>query len=293
MLGDLPAAPRRDRRVRVLVELAAGDHRRPLVEQADEGADQPGLALAALAEQHEVVAGQQRALDLGQHGVVEADDAGEGSSPAASTRSRFSRISALTVRCTWPAARRAPSVVGRSAGGAGTLGGGRCGVGEVVTHCTLRRVRRPRTWCPVRPQRIPARGTRRWVWPMGRTGVDRATVLAVDVGGSKLAAALVDGTGRVVRSQRAPTPQGVLADAESLWTALEAVVDALLASSGVAAADLAGVGIGCGGPMAWPAGRCRRSTSRGGAGPRCGRGCPSGSRPARTPAQRRRVHGGG
>ena len=40
-------------------------------------ADQPGLALAALAEQHHVVAGQERPLDLGQHGVVVADDARE------------------------------------------------------------------------------------------------------------------------------------------------------------------------------------------------------------------------
>ena len=53
------------------------DDRRPLVEQAGEGADQPGLALAALAEQDEVVAGEQRALEVGQDGVVEADDAGE------------------------------------------------------------------------------------------------------------------------------------------------------------------------------------------------------------------------
>ncbi len=43
----------------------------------DECADQAGLALAPLAEQHHVVAGQQRPLDLGQHGVVEADDARE------------------------------------------------------------------------------------------------------------------------------------------------------------------------------------------------------------------------
>ena len=68
---------RRDRRVRVLVDLAAGDDRRPLVEQPDQGADQPGLALAALAEQHQVVAGEQGPLELGQDGVVEADDAGE------------------------------------------------------------------------------------------------------------------------------------------------------------------------------------------------------------------------
>ena len=39
-------------------------------------AQQPGLALAALAEQHEVVSGDQRPLELRQHGVLEAEDAG-------------------------------------------------------------------------------------------------------------------------------------------------------------------------------------------------------------------------
>ena len=40
-------------------------------------ADQPGLALAALAEQDDVVPGEQRPLEVGQHGLVEPDDAGE------------------------------------------------------------------------------------------------------------------------------------------------------------------------------------------------------------------------
>ena len=64
--------------VGVLAELGAGDDGSPLVEQADEGAEQPGLALAALAQQDEVVAGEQGALELGQHGRLEADDAGPG-----------------------------------------------------------------------------------------------------------------------------------------------------------------------------------------------------------------------
>ncbi len=57
------ASPRRcreldgDRLVGVLAELGPVDHRRPLVEQPDQGAQQAGLALAALAEQHDVVAG--------------------------------------------------------------------------------------------------------------------------------------------------------------------------------------------------------------------------------------------
>ena len=76
-------AQTRDRVQRVLVELAADEHRRPLVEQADEGADQAGLALAALAEQDEVVAGDERPLDLGQHGVLEPDHAGQAGLAAA------------------------------------------------------------------------------------------------------------------------------------------------------------------------------------------------------------------
>ena len=70
-----PAAPRADRRLRVVVDLAAVDHRRPLVQQGHQGADQPGLALPALAEQHDVVAGEQRPLQRRKHRLVEADDA--------------------------------------------------------------------------------------------------------------------------------------------------------------------------------------------------------------------------
>ena len=60
----------------MLAQLGAGDHRRPLVEQPDQRAQQPGLALAALAEQHDVVAGEQGPLELRDHGVLEAVQAG-------------------------------------------------------------------------------------------------------------------------------------------------------------------------------------------------------------------------
>jgi hypothetical protein len=76
-LLDQPAGGRGERQVRVFAQLRAGDVRRPLVEQVDQAADQPGLALAAFAEQDHVVAGQQRPLHLGQHGVVVTDDARE------------------------------------------------------------------------------------------------------------------------------------------------------------------------------------------------------------------------
>ena len=77
-LAEQAPAPGALRRQRVVVDLAAGDGGAPLVQQLHQGAHQPGLALAALAEQHQVVAGEQGALELGQDGVVEADDAGEG-----------------------------------------------------------------------------------------------------------------------------------------------------------------------------------------------------------------------
>ncbi len=44
----------------------------------DQRPHQPGLALAALAEQDQVVTGQQGGLEFGQDRVVEADDAGKG-----------------------------------------------------------------------------------------------------------------------------------------------------------------------------------------------------------------------
>ncbi len=67
-------------------------------------------------------------------------------------------------------------------------------------------------------------------------------VLALDVGGTKLAAGLVDDDGQVLRSERVPTP----ADP---WPAVEAL---LARVRGDTAVD--GAGIGCGGPMDWPAG---------------------------------------
>lgn len=74
-------------------------------------------------------------------------------------------------------------------------------------------------------------------------------VLAVDVGGTKLAAGVVDPDGRVLAAARTPTPAGPGVDAEAVWAALTEVVGQL----GLPA-QLAGVGVGCGGPMSWPAG---------------------------------------
>ena len=62
----------------VLTEVGAGDDRCPLVEQTDHGAQQPGLALTALAEQDDVVPGDQSPLELRDDGGLEAVQAGPG-----------------------------------------------------------------------------------------------------------------------------------------------------------------------------------------------------------------------
>src|SRR3954452_1776725 len=80
LCGETTAA-RADGDQWVVVDLAALDHRSPLVEQQADGPHDAGLALAALPEQHEVVPGEQRTLELGQHGVLEPHDAGEGGVP--------------------------------------------------------------------------------------------------------------------------------------------------------------------------------------------------------------------
>lgn len=78
-----------------------------------------------------------------------------------------------------------------------------------------------------------------------------SAVLAVDIGGTKLAAALVEPDGRVTAHDRAPTPNALGVDGEELWAALEALLAKLVAGAGDP--PLAGVGVGCGGPMTWPA----------------------------------------
>ncbi|MEV0421450.1 ROK family protein [Streptosporangium canum] len=87
------------------------------------------------------------------------------------------------------------------------------------------------------------------------------SVLAVDIGGTKFAVALVDSDGNVRAARRAATPPG--GDARALWKALGELVDSLLdgaAADGLIDGDTAaggvvdGVGIGCGGPMTWPEG---------------------------------------
>jgi glucokinase len=66
-------------------------------------------------------------------------------------------------------------------------------------------------------------------------------VLAVDVGGTKMAVALADDQGRLSFAASVPTPQG--GDAEQLWAALAALV------AEVPVDDAEACGVGIGGPM--------------------------------------------
>ena len=67
---------RRDGMERMLAEFRPLDDRRPFVQQPVQAAQQARLALAAFAEQHDVVAREDRAFELRNHGVIEAVDAG-------------------------------------------------------------------------------------------------------------------------------------------------------------------------------------------------------------------------
>ena len=68
------------------------------------------------------------------------------------------------------------------------------------------------------------------------------SILAVDIGGTKLAAAVVTREGDVLDRRQAPTPSGV--DADALFDALVEVV------AEVRRGDEEVCGVGCGGPMA-------------------------------------------
>ena len=76
----------------------------------------------------------------------------------------------------------------------------------------------------------------------------RRPVLALDIGGTKMAAALVDPGGRIVQTSRVGTPRGPRADAEALWRTLTGLVRSLVDDG----ERIGGVGVGCGGPMTWP-----------------------------------------
>ncbi len=73
-------------------------------------------------------------------------------------------------------------------------------------------------------------------------GASRDVALAIDIGGTKLAAGLVDGAGQIIWSVRAATP--TTTDPEVVWSVLEGLLRAVPPGSATV-----GCGVGCGGPM--------------------------------------------
>ena len=69
--------------------------------------------------------------------------------------------------------------------------------------------------------------------------------LAVDIGGTKLAAGLVRRSGEVLASRQVPTPRGT--DAETLFSALAELLEDVRADA--EGASVVVCGVGCGGPM--------------------------------------------
>ena len=74
-------------------------------------------------------------------------------------------------------------------------------------------------------------------------------VLAIDIGGTKLAAALVDQDGGLRRRQVVATGVVDAEAREALWQRVVSLVESVADD-----VEIAGVGVGCGGPMHWPAG---------------------------------------
>lgn len=80
--------------------------------------------------------------------------------------------------------------------------------------------------------------------------MQQRVVLAIDIGGTKLAVGVVDEEGRVLESRRAPNPNPPTGDGEALLQSLLALVAELRTEPSA----FLGIGVGCGGPMRWPSG---------------------------------------
>jgi glucokinase len=74
------------------------------------------------------------------------------------------------------------------------------------------------------------------------------TTLAIDIGGTKIAAGLVDDDGTLVHQANLPTPDG---DGEAVWAVVDSLVTEALAA---AAGAVRGVGVASAGPIDVPAG---------------------------------------
>ncbi|MFN2520768.1 MAG: ROK family protein [Candidatus Limnocylindria bacterium] len=78
-----------------------------------------------------------------------------------------------------------------------------------------------------------------------------AVILALDIGGTKVAAGVVDRDGRVVAQRSMPT--SARADSEGLLAELVALARAVLGAAD-AGRSVGAIGVGCGGPMVFPEG---------------------------------------
>lgn len=75
----------------------------------------------------------------------------------------------------------------------------------------------------------------------------RCTV-GIDIGGTKVAAALVDGTGTALAERRAPTPAAD-PDPDGLWSVVDDLIVDMLDGARAAGHEVAGVGLSCAGPV--------------------------------------------
>jgi glucokinase len=83
---------------------------------------------------------------------------------------------------------------------------------------------------------------------------NRGPILAIDIGGTKLAAGVAEAGGRLITSAQVPTPSEL--DGEKIWRALEELLVQVLKAAKIDdLGELSGIGCGCGGPMEWPSGR--------------------------------------
>jgi glucokinase len=80
--------------------------------------------------------------------------------------------------------------------------------------------------------------------PAWWSGPSEPAVLAVDIGGTKMEAGIVDAGGSIVMRERTDTPSST--DPEVVFDALRRIVTQVLAA---APASLTSCGVGCGGPM--------------------------------------------
>jgi glucokinase len=73
--------------------------------------------------------------------------------------------------------------------------------------------------------------------------------LAIDIGGTKMAAAVVSADGQMLSLDRIATSPS--ADADGLFESLDRLCRSVISASGV---SVSAIGVGCGGPMQYPAG---------------------------------------